>query len=77
MIQELIKDGSIAITPLREFIASQPVLWETALVEVNVVLKKIATARIGEKPVKVYTKSLGISFNENDVVSGIRSSWTK
>ena len=35
------------------------------------------TTRIGEKPVKVYTKSLEISFNENDVVSDIRSSWTK
>ena len=77
MIQELIKDGSIAITPLREIIASQPVLGETAFVEVNVALKKIATTRIGEKPVKVYSKTLKISFNENDVVSDIRFTWSK
>ena len=32
------------------------------------------TTRIGEKPVKVYTKSLGISFNENDEVSDIEFS---
>ncbi len=33
------------------------------------------TTRIGEKPVKVYSKLLKISLNENDVVSDIRFIW--
>ena len=35
------------------------------------------TTRIGEKPVKVYSKLLKISLNENDVVSDIRFTWSK
>ena len=35
------------------------------------------TTRIGEKPVKVYSKLLKISLNENDVVSDIRFTWSQ
>ena len=65
VIQLMGKPSSSSIPPMVEKTASKGVGY------------LYTTTRIGEKPVKVYTKSLEISFNENDVVSDIRFHWTK